>query len=208
MQSARIFDQVAERLPDLLVTGACLDHEAELDSLLRKGTKRTSLSTDNAQRVNPDMLSTVREIKDSETSLTPDPAVTLADPFFDAIKSMGTALRGLGLKSTHEQALPDLDSAYEIMPAQCLDRVGMEWSVLLRPCNDGQTSGIVEHDSVLKPKPTLTPVLSDGRWGIATCHPGHRIVSLIGGQDAASIYTSKVNVQTSCLHWWQMLIHN
>jgi hypothetical protein len=200
MQSARIFDQVAERLPDLLVTGACLDHEAEIDSLVRKGIEGTCLPTESAQKVNPDVLSTLREIEDSETSLTPGQAVAFAGPFFDAIKSMGTALPSLGLESTHQQALPELDSAYEIMPARCFDRIGTEWPVLLRPRDNDQTGGILEHDSTLEPKPKLTPVLSDGQWWIATCHPGRHGVSLIGGQGASSIHTLNVGVQTSCFH--------
>lgn len=60
-------------------------------------------------------------MKDSETSLTPDQAVIFANSFFDAIKSMGTAMRGLGLESAHEQTLPDMDPLYEIMPARCVD---------------------------------------------------------------------------------------
>jgi hypothetical protein len=200
MQSARIFDQVAERLPDLLATGACLDHEAEIDSLVRKGIEGTCLPTESAQKVNPDVLSTVREIEDSETSLTPGQAVAFAGPFFDAIKSMGTALPNLDLESTHQQALPELDSAYEIMPAQCFDRVGTEWPVLLRPLHDGHISGILEHDSTFEPKPKLTPVLSDGQWWIATCHPGHHGVSLIGGRGTSSIHTLNVGVLKSCLH--------
>jgi hypothetical protein len=37
MQSAQIFDQIDERLPDLLVKGRYLDKEAEIESLVRKG---------------------------------------------------------------------------------------------------------------------------------------------------------------------------
>lgn len=200
MQSAQIFDQIAERLPDLLVKGACLDNKAEIELLVRKGIEGRCLPTESVRKVNPDVLSTVREIEDCETSLTSGQAVAFADPFFDAIKAMGTAMRGLGLGSAHGQALPELDPAYEIMPAQCFDRIGMDWPVLLRSCNNSQTSGITEHESTLEQKPTLTPVLSDGKWWIATFYPSRQGLSLIGGRDASSIHASKVSIQTPYCH--------
>jgi len=110
VQSAQIFDQIAERLLDLLMEGACLDQEAEIDSLVRKGIEGIFSPTEGAQKVNPDVLSTAREMKDSETSLTPDQAVTFANSFFDAIKSMGTAMRGLGLENRRASPYPQAET--------------------------------------------------------------------------------------------------
>lgn len=91
MQSAQIFDQIDERLPDLLVKGGYLDKEAEIDSLVRKGVEGTCPPTESLWKANPDLLSTVREIEDSETSLTSGQAVAFADPFYYTINAMGTA---------------------------------------------------------------------------------------------------------------------
>jgi hypothetical protein len=51
----------------------------------------------SANRKPLDLLSTVREIEDSETSLTYGQAVAFADPFYYTINAMGAAMRGLGL---------------------------------------------------------------------------------------------------------------
>lgn len=198
MQSAQIFDQIAARLPDLLVKGACLDNEAEIDSLVRKGIEGACPTTERVRNVDPDVLSIVREIEHSETSLTSDQAVTFANPFFDAIVQMGAALRDLRLGSAYGQELPELDPAYEIMPAQCFDRNGIEWSVLLRSRPNGRTSDITEHGSFLGQKPTLTPVLSDGKWWIAASHPTRYTLFLFGGPDASSMHTSEVSIKASC----------
>lgn len=193
IQSARIFDHIAARLPDLLVKGACLDREAEIDLLVRKGIDGTPPTSESAQKVNPDVLSIVRDIEDSERSLSPIQAVKFADPFFDAIRMMGAALRGLNLANAHKQALVECDPAYEIMPARHFVHIGTEWPVLLRSCGNGHTGGATDHGSTNKPKPRLTPVLSKGQWWITTYYPGDRKLSLVGGQDVSSKYISNVN---------------
>ena len=194
MQSARIFDHVAARLTELLVNGACLDHEAEIDSLVRKGIGETCPPMESGLETNTDVLSILREIQDLETSATPSQAVTFADSFFEAIKMMGITLRGSGLKRTHDQPLSEWIPAYDIMPAQYFDQIDVEWSDLLRRCQGGNTRKAAEHDSV-EPKPKLTPILSDGQWWIATCRPGCHDVSLIGGQEVSSKCTSNVSVR-------------